>query len=84
MALFPLDPSERDSQGCARLCAGGTPALPGGLHPNETVTPRGQKRRRTLVPLVVEGGPSVFVFIRVHSWFSFINEFIKHRLFFLE
>ena len=41
MALFPLDPSERDSQGCARLCAGGTPALPGGLHPNETVTPRG-------------------------------------------
>ena len=33
MASFPVDPGGEDGRGCARLCAGGTPALPGGLHP---------------------------------------------------
>ena len=33
MALFPVDPSGGDGRGCARLGAGGTPALPGSLHP---------------------------------------------------
>ena len=33
MAPFPVDPSGGDGRGCARLGAGGTPALPGSLHP---------------------------------------------------
>ena len=36
--------------------------------------------RSILAPLVAEGGPSVFVCIRVHSWFIFLND----RPFFLE
>ena len=47
---------------------------------HDIVTPRAQNGRRILVPLVVEGGLSVFVFLRVHSWFIFIND----RPFFLE
>ena len=33
MAPFPVDPGGEDGRGCARLGAGGTPALPGSLHP---------------------------------------------------
>ena len=33
MAPFPVDPSGGDSRGCARLGAGGTPALPASHHP---------------------------------------------------
>ena len=33
MAPFPVDPSGGDGRGCARLGAGGTPALPGSHHP---------------------------------------------------
>ncbi len=33
MAPFPVDPSGGDARGCARLGAGGTPALPGSHHP---------------------------------------------------
>ena len=33
MAPFPVDPSGGDNRGCARLCAGGTPALPASSHP---------------------------------------------------
>ena len=33
MALLPVDPCGGVGRGCAGLCAGGTPALPGGLHP---------------------------------------------------
>ena len=32
MAPFPVDPSGGDGRGCARHCAGGTPALPGSHH----------------------------------------------------
>ena len=31
MAPFPVDPSGGDGRGCARLGAGGTPALPGAI-----------------------------------------------------
>ena len=131
MAPLPIDLRGGNGRGCARLCAGGTPALPGGLHPmrssyqkdkiagtfwwrlslkeihpssclfvfirgsssspglcqalcgrdaraprksssHELVIPPGQMRRSTMAPLVVERGPSVFVCIRVHSWFVFI------------
>ena len=34
MASFPVDPSGGDGRGCGRLCAGGTPALPGSRHPH--------------------------------------------------
>ena len=30
---LPVDPGGGDGRGCARICAGGTPALPGGPHP---------------------------------------------------
>ena len=33
MAPLPVAPGGGDGRGCARICAGGTPALPGGLHP---------------------------------------------------
>ena len=33
MAPFPVDPSGGDGRGCARLGAGGTPALPASHHP---------------------------------------------------
>ncbi len=33
MAPLPVDPSGGDGRGCAKNCAGGTPALPGGHRP---------------------------------------------------
>ena len=33
MRPFRVDPSGGDGRGCAKLCAGGTPALPASLHP---------------------------------------------------
>ena len=42
MAPFPVDPSGGDGRGCARLGAGGTPALPASLHPM-TSSHQGQK-----------------------------------------
>ncbi len=50
-----------------------------GASSHDRVTPTGQKCRSILAPVVVEGGPSVLVPIRVHWWFVFIDE----RLFFL-
>ena len=32
-APLPVDSGGGDGRGCGRICAGGTPALPGGLHP---------------------------------------------------
>ena len=52
---------------------------PGWASSHDRVTPTGQKCRSILAPVVVEGGPSVLVPIRVHWWFVFIDE----RLFFL-
>ena len=60
MAPFPVDPSGGDGRGCARLGAGGTPALPGSLHPM-TSSHQGGKLQMILVPLVVEGGPRLLV-----------------------
>ena len=40
LAPLPLEPGGGDSRGCARPCAGGTPALPGGLHPPTSSQPR--------------------------------------------
>ena len=92
----PVDPSGEDGRGCARLgaggtpalpgshhCAGGTPALPGSLHPM-TSSHQGHKiaeafrYRLSLKQVHLSSG--LFVSIRVHSWFIFIN----HRPFFLE
>ncbi len=50
-----------------------------GASSHDRVIPTGQKCRSILAPVVVEGGPSVLVPIRVHWWFVFIDE----RLFFL-
>ena len=90
MAPFPVDPSGGDGPGCARLgaggtpalpgshhCAGGTPALPGSLHPMIS-SHQGDKLakacwcRLSLKEVHLSSG--LFVFIRVHSWFVFIND----------
>ena len=82
-APFPVDPSGGDGRGCARLGAGGTPALPGGL-PSMTGSHQRDKsaeafwRRLWLKQVHLSSG--LFVFIRVHSWFVFMN----HRPFSLE
>ena len=74
MAPFPVDPSGGDGRGCARLGAGGTPALPGSLHPM-TSSHQGHKiaetfwRRLSLKEVHLSSG----LFVRVHSWFIFLN-----------
>ena len=72
-APLPVDSGGGDGRSCGRICAGGTPALPGGASSHDRVTPTGQKCRSILAPVVVEGGPSVLVPIRVHWWFVFKN-----------
>ena len=76
MALFPVDPSGGDGRGCARLRAGGTPALPGSHHPT-TSSHQGYKSAeafwRRLSFKEVHLSSCLFVFIRVHWWFVFIN-----------
>ena len=47
---------------------------PGWASSHDRVTPTGQKCRSILASVVVEGGPSVLVPIRVHWWFVFIDE----------
>ena len=69
-APLPVDSGGGDGRGCAKICAGGTPALPGWASSHDRVTPTGQKCRSILAPVVVEGGPSVFVSIRVHWWLA--------------
>ncbi len=58
----------------ARLWCGREARAPGWAFSHDRVTPRGQSCRSIPVPAVVEGGPSVFVSIRVHSWFVFKND----------
>ena len=68
----PVDPSGGDGRGCARLGAGGTPALPGSHHP---MTGHEIEEafwcRLWLKEVHLSSG--LFVFIRVHSWFIFIH-----------
>ena len=83
MAPFPVDPSGGDGRGCAKLCAGGTPALPENHHPMTSSHPGHQIAEAFWRPLWLKQAhlsSGLFVFIRVHSWFVFIND----RLFFLE
>ena len=83
MAPFPVDPSGGDGPGCARLGAGGTPALPGSLHPMTSSLQGHQMADAFWCHLSLKEvhlSSGLFVFIRVHSWFVFING----RPFFLE
>ena len=83
MAPFPVDPSGGDGRGCDRLGAGGTLALPASLHPM-TSSHQGHNIAEAfwcrLSLKQVHLSSCLFVFIRVHSWFMFING----RPFFLE
>ena len=77
MVPFPVDPSGGDGRGCARLGAGGTPALPGSSHPMTSSHQGHQIAEAFWRPLSLKEGrlsSGLFVFIRVHSWFIFINE----------
>ena len=40
LAPLPVEPGGGDDRGCAKSCAGGTPALPGGLPPMTSSHPR--------------------------------------------
>ena len=73
-APLPVDSGGGDGRSCGRICAGGTPALPGGLPPMTGSHQRDKSAEAFLAPVVVEGGPSVLVPIRVHCWFVFIDE----------
>ena len=59
LAPLPVDPGEGDGRGCGKTCAGGTPALPGGLY---STTSSNQRRSIRLQCL--------FVFIRGSSSFK--------------
>ena len=67
-APLPVDSSGGDGRSCGRICAGGTPALPGGASPYDRVTPTGQECRSILAPVVVEAGPSVLVPYLKQTW----------------
>ena len=47
---------------------------PGWASSHEVVISRSRYRRCIRPRLVIEGGPSLFVFIRVHWWFVFKND----------
>ena len=47
-----------------------------GAFSHDVVTPTSQYCRSIRAPLVIEGAPSLFVPIRVHSWFVFISKTI--------
>ena len=82
-APLPVDSGGGDGRSCGRICAGGTPALPGGLPPMTGSHQRDKSAEafwRQLSLNQVHQSSSLFVFIRVHWWFVFI----KHRPFFLE
>ena len=51
----------------------GRPHSRGAFSP-DVVTPTSQYCRSIRAPLVIEGAPSLFVPIRVHSWFVFISK----------
>ena len=82
-APLPVDSGGGDGRSCGRICAGGTPALPGGLPPMTGSHQRDKSAeafwcRLSLKEVHLSSG--LFVFIGVHSWFVFIND----RPFFLE
>ena len=62
----------------AGLWCGRDARAPGWAFSHDRVTPRGQNCRSISGPAVVEGGPSVFVSIRVHSWFVFSDDPLFH------
>ena len=82
-APLPVDSGGGDGRSCGRICAGGTPALPGGLPPMTGSHQRDKSAeafwyRLSLKQVHLSSG--LFVFIRVHWWFVFMND----RPFFLE
>ena len=82
-APLPVDSGGGDGRSCGRICAGGTPALPGGLPPMTGSHQRDKSAEafwRQLSLKEVHLSSGLFVSIRVHSWFVFIND----QLFFLE
>ena len=56
-----------------RFVRAGRPRSRGAFSP-DVVTPTSQYCRSIRAPLVIEGAPSLFVPIRVHSWFVFISK----------
>ena len=70
-----LIPVEEMAEAAGGFVRAGRPRSRGGLPPmTKPGHPTGQKCRSILALVVVEGGPSVLVPIRVHWWFVFIDE----------
>ena len=69
-----LIPVEEMAEAAGGFVRAGRPRSRGGVSSHDRVTPTGQKCRSILAPVVIEGGPSVLVPIRVHWWFVFIDE----------
>ena len=75
-APLPVDSGGGDGRSCERICAGGTPALPGGLPPMTGSHQRDKSAEAFWFRLSLKEvhlPSSLFVFIRVHSWFVFIK-----------
>ena len=70
MAPFPVDPSGEMAEAVQAWC-GRDARAPGKPSSHDIVTPGSPNCRSILVPLVVEGGPSVFWSIRVY-WCPFV------------
>ena len=62
----------------AGLWCGRDARAPGWAFSHHRVTPRGRNCRNISGPAVIEGGPSVFVSIRVHWWFVFSDDPLFH------
>ena len=68
LAPLPVDPRGGDSRSCARTGAGGTPALPGGLHPLTS------SHQRSSIGIRVHSCP--FMFIRGSPLITMGNFFL--------
>ena len=73
-APLPVDSGGGDGRSCGRICAGGTPALPGGLPPMTWSHQRDKSAEVFWRQLSLkEVHRCVLVPIRVHWWFVFKN-----------
>ena len=65
---------EEMGEAMPRFVRAGRPRSRGGAFSPDAVTPTSQYCRSIRGPLVIEGAPSLFVPISVHSWFVFISK----------
>ena len=74
-APLPVDSGGGDGRSCERICAGGTPALPGGLPPMTGSHQRDKIAEASWRQLSLKEVHQSLVPIRVHWWFVFIERY---------